>query len=122
VGVFTYSHEEGTAAGAMVDDVPARVKEQRRRRLMGLQKRRVTAANRARIGQRVQVLVDGPSSEHELVLKGRLAGQAPDIDPVVYLSEADPDTCRPGDLVDGEVVAARGYDLVVRPLPGLLLA
>ena len=31
-----------------------------------------------------QVLVDGPSPEHELVLQGRLEGQAPDIDPVVY--------------------------------------
>jgi ribosomal protein S12 methylthiotransferase len=62
------------------------------------------------------VLVDGPSAEHPLVIAGRLASQAPEIDPLVYLSEADPAVCRPGTLVDGEVVAARGYDLVVRPL------
>lgn len=119
VGVFTYSHEEGTAAGRLVDDVPRRVKEQRRRALMGLQKKIVGAANRARIGQHVRVLVDGPSAEHELVLKGRLAGQAPEIDPVVYLSEADPAACRPGEFLEAEVVASRGYDLVVRPLPQL---
>jgi ribosomal protein S12 methylthiotransferase len=65
----------------------------------------------------VRVLVDGPSAEHPLVLRGRLASQAPEIDPVVYLSEADPDECRPGTLIDAEVTAARGYDLVVRPLP-----
>jgi ribosomal protein S12 methylthiotransferase len=118
VGVFTYSHEEGTAAGQLVDTVPQRVKERRRRRLMSLQRKRVSAANRHRIGERVRVLVDGPSAEHELVLKGRLEGQAPDIDPLVYLSEADIDACRPGEFVDAEVVAARGYDLVVRPLPG----
>ena len=119
VGVFTYSHEEGTPAGKLVDDVPPRVKEQRRRRLMRLQKKLVTAANRARIGQRVRVLVDGPSAEHELVLKGRLAGQAPEIDPVVYLSDVDASSYPPGRFLDAEVVAASGYDLVVRPLPPL---
>ncbi len=119
VGVFTYSHEAGTTAGRLEDDVPARVKRQRQRVLMTLQKRLVAQANRCRVGEQVRVLVDGPSPEHPLVLRGRLAGQAPEIDPVVYFSEADPDECRPGMLVDAEVTAARGYDLVVRPLsPG----
>ncbi len=117
VGVFTYSHEEGTSAGRLDDDVPRRVKLGRQRALMTAQKRLVTAANRRRVGQRVRVLVDGPSAEHPLVIAGRLASQAPEIDPVVYLSEADPAVCRPGALVEGEVVAARGYDLVVRPVP-----
>ncbi len=116
VGVFTYSHEEGTAAGRLEDDVPARVKERRRRRLMGIQRRRVESANRAKIGQHVRILVDGPSPEHELVLRGRLEGQAPEIDSVVYLSDIDPTRCQPGDLVDAKVVEARGYDLVARPL------
>jgi len=117
VGVFTYSHEEGTSAGRLQDDVPARVKRQRQRALMTLQKRIVAAANRRRIGDRVQVLVDGPSPEHPLVMVGRLPGQAPEIDPVVYLSDADPAQCAAGSLIDAEVTAARGYDLVVRPLP-----
>jgi hypothetical protein len=51
-------------------------------------------------------------------LRGRLASQAPEIDPVVYLSEADPIECRPGVLIDAELTAGRGYDLVARPLPG----
>jgi ribosomal protein S12 methylthiotransferase len=118
VGVFTYSHEDGTAAGQLQDDVPRRVKERRRRRLMDVQRKRVAAANRRRVGQLVRVLVDGPSPEHELVLRGRLEGQAPEIDSLVYLSDLDPTACQPGDLVDAEVVAARGYDLVARPLLG----
>jgi ribosomal protein S12 methylthiotransferase len=118
VGVFTYSHEEGTSAWRMADDVPRRVKLRRQRALMTLQKRLVAAANRRRVGERVRLLVDGPSAEHPLVLAGRLSSQAPEIDPMVYLSEADPVICRPGTLIDGEVVAARGYDLVCRPLPG----
>lgn len=117
VGVFPYSHEEGTAAGRLDDDVPRRVKQQRQRELMLLQKRLVGAANRRRIGSRVRVMVDGPSPDHPLVLRGRLPGQAPEIDPVVYLTEADPDACTPGAIVEAEVTAARGYDLVVRPLP-----
>jgi ribosomal protein S12 methylthiotransferase len=116
LGVFTYSHEEGTAAGAWEDDVPAKVKQQRRRHLMGLQQRLVSRANRERVGQVVSVMVDGPSPEHELVMRGRTEGQAPEIDGVTYLSEIDPDSVRPGDLLSGIVVDARGYDLVVRPL------
>jgi ribosomal protein S12 methylthiotransferase len=117
VGVFTYSHEDGTPAGRLRDDVPARVKRRRQRTLMTLQKRLVAAANRRRLGERVRVLIDGPSPEHPLVLRGRLSSQAPEIDPLVYLTDADPDACRPGAMVDAEVTAARGYDLVVRPLP-----
>jgi ribosomal protein S12 methylthiotransferase len=117
VGVFTYSHEEGTAAGKLDDDVPASVKQKRRDRLMGLQKKIVRRAQKARIGSRVPVLVDGPSTEHELVLVGRLPWQAPEIDSQVFLTDCDPSSLPAGSLVEAEIVAARGYDLVARPLP-----
>ena len=81
---------------------------------MSLQKRIVARRLTRRIGERVEVLVDGPSPEHDLVLQGRLAGQAPEIDPLVFLTDGDPETLKPGDLVTGEIVEARGYDLVVR--------
>ena len=116
VGVFTYSHEEGTSAHALVDDVPAPVKTARRNRLMGLQKRLVGKRNRARIGDRVRAVVDGPSADHELILKARLATQAPDIDASVYLTECDPSSYGPGDFVEVEIVAARDYDLIGRPV------
>jgi ribosomal protein S12 methylthiotransferase len=117
VGVFTYSHEEGTAAGALDDDLPGRVKRQRRERLMRQQKRLVRAAQRARVGERVRLVVDGPSEEHELVLRGRLAGQAPDIDPHVFLTDCDPSRLEAGTFVEAEIVGARDYDLLARPLP-----
>src|SRR4029450_1515918 len=53
VGVFTYSHEEGTAAFDMTDDVPPAQKAARRRRVMGLQKRLLRRRQRARVGERV---------------------------------------------------------------------
>ena len=64
----------------------------------------------------MRVLVDGPSEEHELVLQGRIEGQAPDIDSVVYLTDCDPSAYRAGDLVSARVVGARGYDLVAAPI------
>jgi ribosomal protein S12 methylthiotransferase len=115
VGAFTYSHEEGTTAHGFADDVPAAVKRRRQAELMRLQKRIVTRAQRKRVGQRVRVLVDGPSADHDLVLRGRIEGQAPDIDPVVYLTDCDPSSLRAGQFVDAEIVSSRGYDLVARP-------
>ena len=67
------------------------------------------------------VVVEGEvrltSPEPELVWQGRLPGQAPEIDPVVYLTEIDAEVLRPGALLDAEIVGARGYDLVARPCP-----
>jgi ribosomal protein S12 methylthiotransferase len=116
VGVFTYSHEDGTSAYQLQDDVPNGEKRSRRARIMSQQKRLVTARQRARVGERTRVLVDGPASEHELVLKARLMTQAPDIDASVYLTECDPSTIRPGSFVDVEIVGARAYDLLARPV------
>jgi ribosomal protein S12 methylthiotransferase len=117
VGIFTYSHEEGTRAGELTDDVTASVKRQRRNRLMAQQKRIVGQLHRARIGQRARVVVDGPAEEHELVVRGRLATQAPEIDPQVFLTDCDPSTLPPGTFLEAEIVGARGYDLIARPLP-----
>jgi len=116
VGVFTYSHEEGTSAHALPDDVPAGTKRRRQSHLMRAQERNVARAQAARIGQRVRLLVDGPSDEHELVLRARLEGQAPDIDPLVYLTDCDPATIPPGTFIEAEIVGSQSYDLVARPL------
>ena len=70
----------------------------------------------ADIGSEAAVLVEGPSPEHDLVLQGRLEGQAPDIDAVVYLTDCDPEAYRPGDLVRTRIVGARGYDVIAAPL------
>jgi ribosomal protein S12 methylthiotransferase len=118
VGVFTYSHEEGTRAYAATDDVPATIKRKRRDRVMKLQRGIVAARQQRQIGSEVAVLIDGPSPEHELVLQGRLEGQAPEIDAVVYLTDADPEVFKAGQLIRARVVGARGYDLVASALSG----
>jgi len=120
VGVFTYSHEEGTRAFAFADDVPASIKRRRRNALMARQKQIVAKAQKAKIGKDVAVLIDGPSPEHELVLQGRLEGQAPDIDPMVFLTDCDPDGLQPGQLIRARIVGAKGYDLVAKPVGELV--
>jgi ribosomal protein S12 methylthiotransferase len=116
VGVFTYSHEEGTRAYVLTDDVPAGVKRRRRDALMSRQKRIVASIQKSRVGREIDLIVDGPSPEHELVLQGRTEGQAPEIDAVVYLTECDPANYQPGQLIRARVVDARGYDLVATPV------
>ncbi|MEZ5421435.1 MAG: 30S ribosomal protein S12 methylthiotransferase RimO, partial [Vicinamibacterales bacterium] len=116
IGVFTYSHEEDTSAFDLEDDVPAAEKARRQKRVMALQKRLVTRRQKARVGTRVRIVVDGPSPEHEWVITGRLPGQAPEIDPQVYLTDADPAALAPGQFLDVEIVGARDYDLIARPV------
>jgi ribosomal protein S12 methylthiotransferase len=116
VGVFTYSHEEGTRAYDFPDDVPAALKRKRRGQLMTQQKGIVARAHKARVGNEIRVLVDGPSPEHDLVLQGRHEGQAPEIDPVVYLTDCDPAAHDVGQLIRARIVGARGYDLIASPI------
>ena len=120
LGVFTYSHEDGTSARDLTDDVPAAVKRRRQSRLMSAQKRYVTRAQAARVGQRVRLLVDGPSDEQELVFRGRLESQAPDIDSLVYLTDCDAEQVAAGSFLEAEVVGSKGYDLVARPVSSLV--
>jgi ribosomal protein S12 methylthiotransferase len=83
---------------------------------MARQQKIVAKAHKARIGSDVAVLVDGRSPEHELVLQGRLEGQAPEIDPVVFLTDCDPERYAIGQLIRARIVGARGYDLIAAPL------
>lgn len=118
VGVFTYSHEEGTSAYSLADDVPQTIKRRRQDKLMRRQRGLVTGRQRSRIGERVRLLVDGPAAEHELVVRGRMEGQAPDIDSCVYFTECDPATLTTGSFVTAEIVGSKEYDLLARPLLG----
>ena len=63
-----------------------------------------------------RVMVDGPSAESELVWQGRLQGQAPDIDAVVYFDECEAESLVPGSIVQARITGARGYDIVAAPV------
>jgi ribosomal protein S12 methylthiotransferase len=109
VGVFKYSDEESCASHAMDGKVKGLVAANRYRKLMALQ-RKIARENNARlVGREVDVLVEGSSEEHELVMKGRHAGQAPDIDGQVYLSGGE---CTAGEMRRVRITQASDYDLV----------
>ncbi|MDD5758721.1 MAG: 30S ribosomal protein S12 methylthiotransferase RimO [Desulfobulbaceae bacterium] len=109
VGVFAYSDEEGSAAAKLPEHCSAEVKEEREQRLMELQAEISLAKNQALVGRKVQVLVEGVSAETDLLLEGRLASQAPDIDGCVYITSGE---CAVGDIVDLMVTEAHTYDVV----------
>ena len=109
VGVFRYSDEEDTGSFSQDAKVAKKDSAARHRKLMALQRPISRRRNRALVGQRLEVLVDGASDQHEYVLQGRHAGQAPEIDGVVYLSGPD---VRPGQIVTAEITQSADYDLV----------
>lgn len=109
VGVFTYSHEEGTTAYNYPDDVPAKVKEERRAELMRIQKIISLRRNQSRIGEVHPVLVEGPDSEENYLVTGRLPTQAPEIDGQVIIEASD---VEPGQIVPMRITSATDYDVV----------
>jgi ribosomal protein S12 methylthiotransferase len=111
VGVFTFSDEEGTTSFDLPGRIAPRVKEARKRRLMAVQKAIAARRNRRRVGRRVEVLVEGTHPDTDLLLRGRLSTQAPEIDGAVLINDG---TACPGDFVTCEVTEAHPYDLVAR--------
>jgi ribosomal protein S12 methylthiotransferase len=107
--VFRYSDEETCAAFAMDEKVPPLVTANRARKLAALQRRIAREKNRALVGKELEVLVEGASEEHDLVMKGRHAGQAPDVDGSVYLSEGE---ARAGEMRRVRIAQASDWDLV----------
>jgi len=115
LGVFTYSREEGTAAAAMPGQVPEKVKRARREKVMALQQRLSRAQQRAMVGERLEVLVEGRAEGTPHLLAGRHARQAPEIDGLTYINEfavpGEP-VAYPGEIVTVEITEAGDYDLV----------
>jgi ribosomal protein S12 methylthiotransferase len=111
LGVFTYSDEEGTTAFPLPGRVPARTKEARRKKLLAAQAAISRRRHRKRIGERVEVLVEGTHPDTDLLLRGRLATQAPDVDGAVLINDG---AAEPGTFVTCEITEAHPYDLVAR--------
>jgi len=109
LGVFTYSVEEGTPAATMPDQVPAEVMAERAQHVQELQDRLVWPRQKALFGTQQTVLVDGPSEDPAFPFEGRTAGQAPEIDGVVYLGNRQ---LTPGRFADVRIVEVDGYELV----------
>jgi ribosomal protein S12 methylthiotransferase len=118
VGVFRYSDEPSARSYALPDKVARGVAAKRARKLMSVQRAISKKHQKKLVGRELEVLVEGPSEESELVMAGRHAGQAPDIDGLVYLSG---EPVLPDELVKARVTKASDYDLVADVLEKLPL-
>ncbi len=119
LGVFTYSDEEGAQAFTLDDTVkiPARTIQARRRKLMRLQQKVSMKSKRAWVGRQLDVLVEGPSEETDLLWEGRTLLQAPEIDGKLFLNDFGPhETLVPGTFYRAEITESHDYDLVARIL------
>lgn len=112
VGVFKYSLEEDTPSFRLAEkigQVPEETIQRRFNELMEIQQGISLAHNQSLLGKRIPVLVEGLSRESDLLLQGRWAGQAQEIDGVVLINDGD---ASPGDIVEVEITDALPYDLV----------
>ena len=108
-GVFAYSKEPGTLAARLRPTVPNRVKQRRLEGLMLAQQQIAFTAAAGRVGESLEVLVDGMDSAGRCV--ARHAGQAPDVDSLCYLTSRR----QAGKFVIATVAGTENYDLIVRP-------
>ena len=109
VGCFQYSKEEHTAAGRLNDQVSEILKQERFDQVMALQANISRQMHARFIGRTMPVLVEGYSEESELLLQGRMAGQAHEIDGVVYINDGKANM---GEFVNVMITDSHDYDLV----------
>jgi ribosomal protein S12 methylthiotransferase len=141
LGVFAYSQEEGTRAGNMRDQVPDKVKRERRERAMAEQHQVARRVSESFVGRELKVLVEGPAGEEQLraakvsswehglvreddsvkIADGRAGAKvqvargeadAPDIDGRVYVRG------RPaaGEFARVKITGHTDYDLIAEPV------
>lgn len=108
LGVFTYSHEEGTPSAKIEPQVPEEIKAERKEQIMLLQKKISAAHNRGFIGQTVNVLVDEEDKKTGLWI-GRTYRDAPEIDGTVRIQSPRPLTA--GEFYPVQILSAEEYDL-----------
>lgn len=109
LGVFAYSREEGTPAYRMKGQVPARVKAARRNALMEIQQQNVAQFNGSRIGRTYDTMIEGVAEDGIFYL-GRTYMEAPEIDPVIYVTSPYP--LETGDVVKVKMLCSEEYDLI----------
>lgn len=115
VGCFAYSDVDGAKANALPNQVPEEIKQERLSRFMEVQERISAAKLQKKIGTMQTVLVDELTTDDngDIIAIGRTKADAPEIDGVVYLQDAE--GLSPGDFVEVQILGADGHDLVGGP-------
>jgi ribosomal protein S12 methylthiotransferase len=106
-----------SASYALDGKVDGRTMQNRKRRLMSIQRKISRARNRARVGTESSVLVGGISEETDLLWEARLPSQAPEIDGVTLVNDYEGAEPRPGEIRRLRITEAHDYDVVGTLLP-----
>jgi ribosomal protein S12 methylthiotransferase len=117
MGVFEYSDVDNAGSFALDGKVDAETIQERRNRLMAIQKKISREKLQAFKGRTEIALVEGLSAENPLVWEARLEGMAPDIDGKLYLTDVElpgGEVAAVGDVARVEITKTDAYDLIGR--------
>ncbi len=115
LGAFSYSDQDGAKAYALDAKLSTKEIERRRKKLMSIQKQISRKAKKALVGRELDILIEGPSEESDLLWEGRTPMHAPEIDGKVFIADfGDHEDVQPGEFHRCEVTETHDYDLVVR--------
>jgi ribosomal protein S12 methylthiotransferase len=117
MGAFGYSDQDGAGAYALEKKLSPKEIERRRKRLMQIQRQISKKRKKVLVGKEFDLVLEGTSEETDLLLEGRTAMHAPEIDGKVFVNEF-PDGVEPefGKFYRCEITEAHDYDLVARIL------
>lgn len=109
-GVFAYSQEDGTVAGAMPNQIPDEIKQERYHELMALQAQISEEIHKDTEGQTLEVLVEGIEEDGSGLHYGRSYREAPDIDGLVFIE--NPGDIEPGCFIKVNILQGFTYESV----------
>jgi len=112
LGVFSYSDEDSSASFQLDAKVDGRTIHNRKQKLMAVQRRISKSRNRQMIGREVDVLIEGPSPETDLLWQARMSTQAPEIDGFCYVNDFAGAQPRRGEIRRIRITEAHDYDLI----------
>ncbi len=109
LGAFVFSGEDGTPAARLEAKVDRAEAERRLDELMNIQAGVSKRINQQRVGKILPVLIEGVSPETDLLLRGRSATMAPDVDSRVLINKGEG---RMGEIMPVLIREAHAYDLI----------
>src|SRR3984957_11936750 len=117
MGTFAYSDQDGADAYSLESKVPLGEIERRRKHLMTIQQKISKKKKKTLVGQEFDLLLEGISEETELLMEGRTAMHAPEIDGKVFVNDFPADIApQPGEFYRCQITEAHDYDLVAKIL------
>ena len=108
LGIFTYSHEEGTSSHKLEDDVPEKIKRSRSNKIMALQQKISEEKNSKKVGKTFKVLIDRADANNYY---GRTEHDSPEVDNEVIIPTKEMHL-RVGDFYDILITDSREYDII----------